>query len=83
MISYESSKWYVKMWRNRWYLYAIFLYIKELLHVEIFLEYLLETKLNKNQEKKLKKDWLYIKKHVELSKMLKLKHDPTLYREEE
>ena len=41
MISYESSKWYVKAWRSRWYLYAVLLYLKEFLKIELIIDFIL------------------------------------------
>jgi len=71
MISYESSKWYVKMWRKRWYLYAIFLYIQKYINSQILIDLLLYRALDYSQRNKLRSDWRDIKKHVELSKMCK------------
>jgi hypothetical protein len=71
MISYESAKWYVKLWRHRWYLYAIGLHINQYNNVDIWLEFLLHQKLEEKDEKKMKSEWKEIKRHVELSKMYK------------
>ena len=71
MISYEASKWYVKFWRQRWYLYAIFLHIKNYLNPMIGVELLLEGKLDDDTKKTMKLNWKDIKRHVELSKMYK------------
>lgn len=75
MISYESSRWYIKIWRLRWYLYAIFLYIKITINIDIITDYLLDyitgEKYSKENSKELKSNWNDIKKHVELSKMYK------------
>ena len=71
IISYEASKWYIKIWRQRWYLYAIFLYIKSYINPAIGLEFLLQGGLDNDSEKKMKTNWKDIKKHVELSKMIK------------
>lgn len=71
MISYESSKWYVKIWRTRWYLYAIFLHIKNLLNVYILIDLLLYKKIDSDERKELRTQWKDIIKHVELSKMNK------------
>ena len=71
MISYESSKWYVKVWRQRWYLYAIFLHLKNYLNPIVGIEFLLGGKLEDDTEKKMKTNWKDIKRHVELSKMYK------------
>jgi membrane-anchored glycerophosphoryl diester phosphodiesterase (GDPDase) len=71
MISYESCKWYVKLWRKRWYLYAIFLHIKNYINVELWIDYLLYQQLSDNEKKKLRISWKEIKRHVELSKMYK------------
>lgn len=71
IISYESCKWYVKVWRQRWYLYAIFLHIKNNYILPIIgLEFILGG-LDDDTEKKLRIKWLDIKHHVELSKMYK------------
>lgn len=71
IISYESSKWHVKMWRQRWYLYAIFLHIKNYLDPMVGIELLLSGQLDDDTEKKMKLNWKDIKRHVELSKMYK------------
>lgn len=71
MISYESCKWYVKIWRKRWYLYAIFLHIKNFINVELWIDYLLFQELSDDEKKKLKTSWKEIKRHIELSKMYK------------
>lgn len=71
--SFESSNWYIKIIRARWYIYALILYIKELLKVELWIEYILEGNLDKKQREKLRQDWKSIKRHVELTKMLKYK----------
>lgn len=71
MISYESSKWYVKIWRQRWYLYAIFLHIKSYINTDIILDYIIDNDVSYEDYRKIKKQWLYIKRHVELTKMNK------------
>ena len=71
IISYEYSKWYVKIWRQRWYLYAIFLHIKNYLNPIVGIELLLGGELEDDTEKKMKTNWKDIKRHVELSKMYK------------
>jgi len=71
MISYEASKWYVKLWRTRWYLYAIILHAKSFIDPELWMDYLLKTPYEKDKIKKIKSDWIDIKRHVELSKMYK------------
>lgn len=70
-ISYESSKWYVKVWRQRWYLYAIFLYTKSFINIDLGLEFITEEELSEETKEDLRQNWKYIKKHVELSKMYK------------
>jgi len=50
MISYEASKWYVKLWRQRWYLYLMILHIKSYIDPELWMDYLLGVnKKNKNK----------------------------------
>lgn len=79
MISYESSKWYIKLWRHRWYLYAIYLYLKCLLRPELWLDFLLdkfkifffEDDFFEDEKKILHKKWKDIIHHVELCKMHK------------
>jgi hypothetical protein len=74
IISYEASTWYIKIWRQRWYLYAIFLHIKNFINVELWIDYLLNTlSLNNDNDSNeiLTSKWEDIKKHVELSKMYK------------
>ena len=46
--SYEGSKWYVKLWRQRWYLYAITIHLKNYLNASLWIDYLLNKKLDKN-----------------------------------
>ena len=71
IISYESCKWYVKLWRQRWYLYAIFLHIKNNINPIIGIEILLDGELDKDTSKSIRTNWKDIKYHVELSKMYK------------
>lgn len=71
IISYESSKWYVKLWRTRWYLYAFYLHLKNYINVQFWIDYLLNQQLDDDDNKKLDKSWLDIKAHVEISKMYK------------
>ena len=60
------------MWRKRWYIYAIYLHLKNLLAIEIIIDLLFNNKLQNNDKKKLRKMWRYIIRHVELNKMCKL-----------
>ena len=71
MRSYESSKWYIKLWRKRWYLYAIFLHILQYFRIDLLLDFLLNHKLTDKDKNHIKSDWKEIKRHVELSKMYK------------
>jgi hypothetical protein len=71
MISYEGSKWYVKIWRARWYLYAILLYLKEYISIDVWLEFFMNEGFEDDVKKKFRAEWKDIKKHVELSKMYK------------
>jgi len=77
MISYESSKWYVKAWRSRWYLYAVLLYLKEFLKIELIIDFILsglllgDDLIEDEEEEKIRKSWKDIIRHVELSKMYK------------
>lgn len=71
MISYESSKWYIKIWRRRWYTYAIFLHIKNYLNIDLILDYIIDDELDEKDRDKLRQTWKDIKKHVELTKMYK------------
>jgi hypothetical protein len=68
--SYEASKWYIKMWRKRWYLYGIFLYIKSLMKINIILDYIIDEIEDKDKNT-MRSNWKYIKKHIELNKMYK------------
>lgn len=68
--SYEASKWYIKMWRKRWYLYGIFLYIKTLMKIDIVLDYVIDEIEDKDKDT-MRSNWKYIKKHIELNKMHK------------
>ena len=75
MISYEASKWYVKIWRNRWYIYAIYLHIKSILKnilkIEVVADYLLDNSLDSEIKENILSDWKMIIRHVEVSKMYK------------
>ena len=72
MISYESCNWYTRLWRKRWYLYAIFLHIKNYIDVELWIDLILnQIGFDVEDEKKSKKIKYEIKRHVELSKMYK------------
>lgn len=71
MISYEASKWYVKLWRNRWYIYAIFLHIKNFLRIDFLIEYVLENELEDDSKKNLRSNWKEILHHIKVSKMYK------------
>jgi hypothetical protein len=71
MISYESSKWYIKMWRKRWYLYAIFLHIKVYMNIDIILNFVIDDYVDYEKNKKIRQNWKDIRKHVELTKMSK------------
>lgn len=70
-LSYESCEWYIKIWRTRWYLYAILLYIKEYINPQIWVDMILEQDIDDDTEEEIRKSWKDIKKHVELSKMYK------------
>lgn len=59
------------MWRNRWYLYAMFLHIKNFVDIQLWLDYIIHNQLEDQDKKILKNKWKEIKKHVELSKMYK------------
>lgn len=71
MKSYESSKWHIRLYRKRWYLYAIFLFIVETFKLSILVDYFLEKELDEKTTETIKSDWKEIKKHVELTKMNK------------
>ena len=71
IISYESSKWYVKLWRNRWYIYAIFLHTKNFIDVQLWIDYLIMDNNLSKDTKLLQKRWIDIKAHIEISKMYK------------
>ena len=83
MKSFESSKWYIKVCRYRWYIYAIYLYLKTNLNIDVILQYILdEGSLSDKNKNKLKISWKEIKAHVELSKMYKFSTKITYEREE-
>jgi len=82
MISYESSKWYIKMWRLRWYLYAILLHMKNIINIEFLLEYLLELEDNTNK-RLVRASWREVKRHIELSKMHKYSSEKIHYERED
>ena len=71
IMSYESSKWYIKLWRNRWYLYAIFLHFKNFIDVQLWIDYLIQDHNISDDTKNLKTRWREIKNHIEISKMYK------------
>lgn len=69
--SYESSGNIIKMWRCRWYLYAILLYLGLYININIIVDYLIDDELTDNDKEKIRKEWKLIKKHVEITKMYK------------
>lgn len=71
MISYEASKWYIKLWRMRWYFYAIYLLIKLEFDASILIDLIIHSELDEKSDKKLNSNWKTIKKHIELCKMCK------------
>lgn len=71
MISYEASKWYIKLWRMRWYFYAIFLLIKYAFDTNMLIHFFIHNELDEKSEEKINYNWKLIKRHVELSKMCK------------
>lgn len=79
ILSYESCKWYIKIWRQRWYLYAILLHIKNLINVSLWIDLILNQQIDDDDRKKLRANWKDIRKHIELSKMYKfstkIKHE--------
>jgi hypothetical protein len=87
MISYEASKWYVKLWRQRWYLYAIFLHVfRNYLKLPVIIDFLLDVVINEDQHdenEKMRIKWRYIKRHVELTKMYKYTSKTKIYEERE
>lgn len=82
-ISYEASKWYVKIWRSRWYVYAILLHvIKNYLKLDIFIDFLIDVVVDEDEhseKESLRNEWRYIKRHVELTKMYKYTSKDKLY----
>lgn len=71
MISYESSSWYIKLYRQRWYLYAIFLYIKNIFKISIIVDYIIDNEIDDSDKDKARKNWKDIIRHIEISKMYK------------
>ena len=82
VLSYESSKWYVKLWRTRWYLYAIFLHLIQYINVSIWIDLLLNQELDNDDKKRLRNNGKDIKRHIELSKMYKFSSKTKYEREE-
>ena len=70
-MSYESSNLLIRIWRCRWYLYALLLHIKNYINIELWIDILLGEGVDENITKKIKSSWNDIKRHVELSKMYK------------
>jgi hypothetical protein len=71
MISYEASKWYVKLWRKRWYLYAIFLYLQNYINIGLWIDYFFNEGFTENDKRNIRANWKDIKTSIELSKMYK------------
>lgn len=71
MNSYESSKWYVKIWRKRWYFIIPFLFIRENILKIDWLYYFLDAGFSKKERVSLYKSWFDIKRHVDLTKLKK------------
>lgn len=71
MLSYESSKWYVKIWRKRWYFIIPFLFIKiNFIRIDYF-DWLVEGELSGESEDKLWNSLGDIKRHIDLTKLKK------------
>lgn len=70
-ISYDASKWYIKLLRHRWYLYAFLLHIKIYLKLSLLVDYIADNDIDSSDKDEIKNNWKIIKKHVELSKMYK------------
>ena len=82
MISFEASKWYVKVWRTRWYVYAIFLHLINFIDVKLWLDIILYQQLDNVDNKRLRTNWKEVKRHVELSKMYKFSSKTKYERED-
>jgi hypothetical protein len=82
IISYESSKWYIKLWRQRWYIYAGLIYIKNFINIGLWIDFILNQEIDEEDKKILKKDWNDFKRHIELSKMYKFSAKNNYEREE-
>jgi hypothetical protein len=72
MISYEGSKWYIKFWRKRWYIYAILLHTKNFISVSMWIDLLMKKGLSSKTRLKLRNKWRSIIYNIELKKMKKL-----------
>lgn len=69
--SYEASNWIIKIWRKRWYFYAILLYLKCLIKINIIVDYMIDNELEDKKKENIRLTWKAIKKHVKLNKMHK------------
>lgn len=70
MKSYEASKWYVKLWRKRWYFLIPFIFFKRNLLNTKLIEMIFEG-ATKDDRAKMINSWFDIKKSIELTKMHK------------
>jgi hypothetical protein len=68
MKCYESSKWYVRIWRKRWYFIIPCIFIKRNIWHPRTLNMIIEQP-NKHDRKILINSWFEIKKHIELTKL--------------
>jgi len=71
MKSYESSKYYIKLWRKRWYLYIPVLFIQRNLFKEKTIDMILDGGIGRTDRKNLINSWFDIKKHIDLTKLQK------------
>lgn len=66
--SYESCKWYVKIWRSRWYFIIPFIFIKRNFKIS-YLFFIYQP--DSTEREKSINSWFDIKKHIELCKLHK------------
>lgn len=81
-ISYEGSKWYVKLWRKRWYAYAVFLHLNNFIDTSLYIDLLLHKSISRSKKRKLRNSWKSTIHYVELHKMHKLTSEMRQERED-
>lgn len=71
MKSYESCKWYEKIWRKRWYFLIPFLYLKVNIFKISYVDWIIEGEPTGEDDDRLWNTFWDIKRHLDLTKLHK------------